>query len=516
MGSRTTIAALLLLAAAAAAFAGDAADSYRRLYGDREREALSSATLDDDAALAADVLAGAEQVPGDAALQVLLYEKACELGRRGPAGYRTAMAALEALGAAVPNRRKACEALRIEVLEDLYRKSDGEDRVSAGEELVHERILLARRRIDEGDLATAKKLLWDAQVVAGREDSARREEAEVLRKAVEQRIRLIARAEELQAKLADAPTDSETRRELVRTCLVDLNDPQRASAHLGPGVPDRWVKLVPLAAQEPAKLSEPSLLELGEWYLGLAGETKGVPRHLMLSRSLGFHRAFESRHAGEDEARLRARLRIAEAEKAIFEVDRGLVARAGSNHWVDLIGLTDPARDAVGRWLKDERGLHTSGSKTTNVYFPLKITGGYELEAFFVRESGGGYPSFVTPCGDFGGIVVIGGWGGDKSGLNRIKGRDGDRNETTHIQPIVNGRAYRVRIRIDPDGPNATVKVWLDGTEIISWRGRQDWFKDKYRRSDRWLGIVANRDRIHFLSLKVRMMSGEPELVSGE
>jgi len=517
MRKSTLTTGTLLLLLAGSALAGNAAESYRRLYGEREKRVLASATKEDDAKLAADLLLGASELAGDTDLRILLYEKACEIGRRGTEGYRTALRALELLGEEAPDRKPGCEMLRIDVLEDLYRYRDGPAKVGAGEELTHEQILLARRRIGQEDWQTARKLLWDAQVVAGRNDSARKEEAEVLRRAVEQRIRLIALARELAEKAKATPSDGEARRELVRTCLVDLDDPALAAEHLGPGVPKAWADRIPLAAKAIPDLSEPALLSLGEWYMELAADAKAVPRRLMLMRSRALLKAYVNRHAGEDETRLRAKLGIGKAARAIFAVDGALVRRAGRNRWVDLLSVTDPARDApAGRWVKDDRGLHSDGGRSSVLYFPVKVTGSYELQAFFVRHTGDMYPAFVTPCGEHGGMVMIGGWGGAKNGLHRLRGKGAEGNETTCVEEIANGLPYRVHVRIDLDGKNVTIKVRLNGREIISWRGKQEWYRVDARRADRWLGIEAHRARIEFRSVKVRMISGESELVNWE
>lgn len=510
-----TMAVLLLLAAPASA--GNPAESYRRIYGEREKKATASATKEDDAKLAADLLAGAAEVGGDREFQDLLYEKAYEIGRRGLAGYRTAIDALELLGESVPERKAGCEMLRLDVFEDLFRYSEGDAKVAAGEELVHERLLLGRRRAKAEQWSDARKLFWDAQVAAAKVDSARRGEAEVWVRAVDQRIRLLKRAEELAAKLAKAPEDQKLRLDLVRTCLVSLDNPDKAQEHVGPGIPKEWVELLPHAIRKIQYVKEPDLLRLGDWYLRLADDAKGVPRRLMLMRSHGCFLDYVTRHKGEDDSRLRAKLRIAETEKGIWETDRELVRRAGRNHWINLLNVTDPARDAAaGRWSKDEVGLHSGGSRSSVLYFPVKVEGSYEVEVFFRRLTGSVYPTIVLPCGEDGGLLVFGGKGNDKVGLHEIKRRSVDNNETTRTQRIENGRAYRVRARVDLDGTNVTIKAWLDGSEIISWRGKQEWFRHKARRADRWLGLESNRARIEFLSVKLRIIQGKAELLSRE
>jgi hypothetical protein len=510
-----TMAMLLLLAAPASA--GNPAESYRRLYGEREKKVTASATKEDDAKLAADILAGAAEVGGDREFQDLLYEKAYEIGRRGKPGYRTAIDALQLLGESVAEREAGCEMLRLDVFEDLYRYSDGDAKVAAGEELVHERLLLGRRRVKAKLYADARRLFWDAQVVAANVDSARRGEAEVWVRAVDQRMKLLKKADALARRLVEDPADKETRFALVRTFLVDLDDPTMAGVNIGPGVPSDWVGKILHAATQGPKHDEPSVLALGEWYLERAKEAKGVPRRLMLMRS---HRCFldyVARHKGEDDSRLRAKLRITECERGIWETDRELVRRAGRNRWINLLNVTDPARDATaGRWSKDEVGLHSGGSRSSSLYFPVKVEGSYELEVFFRRLTGSVYPTFVLPCGEDGGLLVFGGKGNDKVGLHEIKRRSVDNNETTRTQPIVNGRAYRVRARVDLDGANVTIKAWLDGREIISWRGKQEWFRHKARKADRWLGLEANRARIEFLSVRLRIIQGKAELLSRE
>ncbi|MEN8151424.1 MAG: hypothetical protein ABFS86_16530, partial [Planctomycetota bacterium] len=399
----------------------------------------------------------------------------------------------------------------------LHRYSDGPGKVAAGEELVHERIRVARRRIDDRKWEAARKLLWDAQVTAGKVESARKEEADVLRRAVEERIRLLAVADELAAKVKAAPGEGETRRKLVRMCVISLNDPAKAAEHVGPGVPAEWAGRIALAAMPIADLSEPSLLTLGEWYRELAGETKGVPARLMWMRSRDLFASYVARHGAEDETRLRAKLRHDEARAAIFEVDRKLVKKAGSLHWVDAITAIDPQRDAgKGRWVKANGVLHSDGRDGSLIWIPLRGSGGYEIQIFFVRRSGDSAPVIVLPCGEYGGALVLGLWGGDKTGLHEIRGRGARGNETTHVEPIVAGRPYRVHVRVQPDGKNATVKVRLNGREIISWRGKQEWFRHGLRKPDRGIGVEAHKTRVEFRSIKVRMLSGEPELVAPE
>ena len=259
------------------------------------------------------------------------------------------------------------------------------------------------------------------------------------------------------------------------------------------------------------------MLRLGDWYLGLADDAKGVPRRLMLMRSQRYFTEFVVRHKAEDELRLKAKLRIGEVEQGIWETDRELVRRAGRHHWIDLLTVTEPAKDAAkGRWHKDEVGLHSGGSSGAILYFPVKATGSYEIEVFFNRTHGETHPDLLLPSGEHGGLLVIGGWGGDKTGLHEIKRRSGEKNETTYIQPIMKGRRYRARVRVVPDGKNATIKVWLDGKEIISWRGKQEWFHHKAIRPDRRLGLAANQARIEFHSVKLRIIKGKAELLGRE
>lgn len=88
----------------------------------------------------------------------------------------------------------------------------------------------------------------------------------------------------------------------------------------------------------------------------------------------------------------------------------------------------------------------------------------YEIECEATRVRGGDFFCGMTfPVGDSHCTLILGGWGGALVGLSCLDGADASDNETTTHWSFVNGRAYRIRLRVT----TAQIRVWIDDAPVI-------------------------------------------------
>lgn len=84
----------------------------------------------------------------------------------------------------------------------------------------------------------------------------------------------------------------------------------------------------------------------------------------------------------------------------------------------------------------------------------------YELECEAQRVDGSDFFCGVSfPVGDGALTLILGGWGGGVVGLSSLDGQRAIDNETCSSREFVNGRWYRVRLRVTPQ----KVAAYLDG-----------------------------------------------------
>lgn len=65
--------------------------------------------------------------------------------------------------------------------------------------------------------------------------------------------------------------------------------------------------------------------------------------------------------------------------------------------------------------------------------------------------------------------LILGGWGGQMTGLSNVDGMAAIENETTNSVDFQQGRWYRIRLRVTPERINA----WVDDREIVDLNAEQ-------------------------------------------
>jgi hypothetical protein len=113
-----------------------------------------------------------------------------------------------------------------------------------------------------------------------------------------------------------------------------------------------------------------------------------------------------------------------------------LTARApdGPGKWVDLLPLTDPAKDSVvGQWRRSGKSLVSEAKDSQVIDFPYNVPDEYDLRILFIRRKGNDPVEILGsgPSGPF--SFVIGGHEGtlEYAGFQNVSGADADSNSST-------------------------------------------------------------------------------------
>ena len=140
---------------------------------------------------------------------------------------------------------------------------------------------------------------------------------------------------------------------------------------------------------------------------------------------------------------------------------------------VDLLGRIDPKRDAVeGDWRQSNQVLTFAGDKEwSRIQIPYHPPEEYDLTVVAERVRGIEILILGLVVGGKQATVVLDGWGGGVSGLEKIDGKVSQGNETTHRGwRFVNGKPTTIVCKVRKSG----VAVTCDGRQIIDWRGEAD------------------------------------------
>jgi hypothetical protein len=261
---RFSIIALAFAAPALAAPEDEALQAFNSLYGEEVKRALATPDTADDAALADKLLEAAKSVAGQPALMVVLCEKAAELGKSNPAGRATAIQSLELLAEKVPDRKAACIEKIAGLRQAAYDVALPDAKTQAGEALIATLLDLTDAKTQADDATAAsdacRKAL--ALAIALKSDSKASVQAKMEYLAAWQKTSQQVAA--LKTRLQSAPTDAATRAELVKTLLVDLDNPAAAAKFVDTSLDATLQKFVPAAAKGVEQTPELACKELGD------------------------------------------------------------------------------------------------------------------------------------------------------------------------------------------------------------------------------------------------------------
>lgn len=137
---------------------------------------------------------------------------------------------------------------------------------------------------------------------------------------------------------------------------------------------------------------------------------------------------------------------------------------------VDLLKLVDVDLDVVnGDWQRAGANLTCNKGQAQRIILPAMPGGSYDLTIRFIRQSGDDAVLIYLPANRSGTWLVLSGWGSKLSALYDVNGK---RAAEVAKGALVNGREYRVDVRVAIDGDNADILVRLDGEPYLHWAGR--------------------------------------------
>ena len=332
--TRTAISALTIVlvpALFAGAVLADAAGDYETLFGAEARKVAASPQTSDDTAFAATLLKAAASLEDSPALQVLLREKAYAFGIKGTAGYETALAAAKLLMKTAPERKEQWRENLLKVLQLRYTRRRAKARAAAGAELLDQLIAAADAAMAAGQATQALALYRRARAVAGALRSPRRAEILAMGKTAAARVAIERKIGLLEAKLKKDPADSDAREDLIRACLLGLDNPAKAAALLTDDVDEVLRMYVPMAAGPVEEINETGCSEMARWYESLASKVKSGPGKVAgLRRAGGYYQRFLSLHQKDDGSGLKARLALARIEKELARLGAHLPGGAAA------------------------------------------------------------------------------------------------------------------------------------------------------------------------------------------
>lgn len=489
---------------------------YDLRYADRRKKVDATAAKDDDVALAAEHLGDVSKFREYPSLALVVCEQAFELGMRHRDGYATAAAAAEALLADFPEQKADALTKAFRAYEAQYRT--GVDRDTAGARVIELHVASADEAAGKGDFGVAFQFLLKAYPIASALKSPRKDELLSLRNYYQAR-----------RDLQKNPSDLKLRAEAIRLAIAERDDPAAATTLLVGDLDEKTRTYVPLAATPTAVVEEAPCLELGNWYLELAGGASPHGKAVCLTRATTYLTRYLALHKAKDEPRIQAELLLDKVAKQLDGIRTALAPKTkptpapktGEGKWIDLLKSVDLKRHAVaGEWSLTPDGLKTGVKQSSRLAFPVRPAGDYELLFSFTSGKTDWINAFaLLPVGSSSVTLALGGTGGDTSGLSDIKGNDYRKNATTvrgSVFRVIPGRRYAVHVEVKVEDLLARVAVTVDKRRIIQWHGPIGVLKpiswtalpDPTR-----LGIGANLTTTVFHQVKLRMRSGEAKVV---
>lgn len=505
---RSLLVALFLLGGSRA-WATPSEEAFDRLYGERVKKVLATPTKSDDLLLARDLYNDADGLGADPSLQVLLYLKAVEFGISDPGGDATVDGAVQQLAKVSPGNEPEIYIRLASLLKRQFASASRTRRIG----LANRYLTILLQAIDfeaaAGRTTEASALCDDARSVAS---IAKPDQSSLVRAKVSwvaARQRAGKRMIELIAILKDKPDDHASAHELVQLLVLQFDNPRKAFDYLNAADDKTLNSVVPLAMKKEEELSEAEAVFLGDWYHAQANDAEDAGRQTAIQRSIGCYRRFLAEHASEDLQSLKVKL-------AVRDMERQSAKESG---WTDLLSLVNVRDDIVaGTWHAENDGSVSSradGSRgISRLRLPISARGSYELYVRFIRAMGIDDVSVFLPVGKGSVNLLLSGWGGTRSGLRSIAGRDCDGNEAVvgSAAGLENLREYTLGIAVGLHETDADIFVNIDGKPYIHWKGRQADLgvpAGAGLPDPKLFGLGAVNSTVTFQVVRIRALSGD-------
>ena len=321
---------------------------FEAMYGPEALKVDLSASKVDDADFAETLAAAAAKADDDAGFQVYIYDKVCIFGLRLTRTHVLVQQALAKLDSLAPRQRRCWEDYRLELCRQLYRQAKSADRMSLGEDLIVELIVVGDLRAEAGKWDEAAELYQQAVQTASLLKSRQKD-------AAAEKLNQVNRMKEVLAfrrRLEQNPSDTRLRISVIDAYLGLLDYPAGAVGLLNAEVGEVYRTYVPLAARIPGDLASGPLMELGNWYQTLAHQGPPASRPTLVRRTKDYYLAYISKIRREGAT-------VSAVQKAVTKINASL-NEIGQDKLPEKVFFRDPvvqnSFDRAVQWLWNAQG----------------------------------------------------------------------------------------------------------------------------------------------------------------
>jgi hypothetical protein len=409
------------------------------------------------------------------ALVAVICQNAYDLAMKDSSGYATAVKAMELLAERVPAKKAECEPKILAAQVKLFSVAKTDEKAALGEKLLAKLTAAADAQAASGDLDGAVESLRQALGVAVAVGSASKTDIQARYALLYGRQQKLKTSAALKAKLEANPQDAAARKDLLKLCLVELDNPSEAAKFLDAAADETTRRLLPEAAKPLDAVPEAVCAALGDWYRGMADQATAVAaKGVLLARAKAYYQRFVELHAADDLTRTTATLALAKVEESLAALPPGAVPPPPPAKWTDCMPLIDPDKHTLmGKWVTRGGALACDGAdKASSILIPMVPEGAYEVETAFVRTKRDGAVFVYLPMGTTACGFSLSWGGGVASGLNQLYQKN-PRDSEVAVKParLENNREYVLAIKVLPRGDDMEVFVTLDGKPYFNWRG---------------------------------------------
>ena len=345
-----------------AAMGQAAQQQFDELFARQVAEADGTRRNDDNVELAQTLVVAADKAAHQADLLVLICQEAYRQGMTHPTGYATAVAAMQRLLHAVPERAAEWHEMLVDAHLQLYNHEQGQAKIQAADELLNAIDEAVSTWIADSDYERPTRWLSRARQVAQQTDSTsvegytkRLQHLQVLRQ-IAMRVQAALR------RVSENPRDLETGQRLVQLYLVSMNDPIRAREHASYSDAETQM-IIELACRDAGTLSAAECLQLGDWYYDQVRDAELVTQLPLWRRADDYYHRYLSHDPSEAASRTRAEIRAIEIAKAIEELTEQGFGKISRTPWPDglIVHLTFDRATVFDRekqrWFGDQSGI---------------------------------------------------------------------------------------------------------------------------------------------------------------